>query len=165
LDQCPVGHPHQAATLTNLVWACLESYIQNGLRDIDFITSLFRGALAFRLQGHPDHPLSIYHLLKALIRRFSEEKSLPYVFMSSRNSSSTRPPGNPYRDNTINNLALALKTRYDKLDTSEDLDETINLFKDSLQLRPHGHPCRHITIFSLSSAICDLFSFHAYSEE
>ncbi|KAG1869920.1 CHAT domain-containing protein [Suillus subluteus] len=73
LDQCPVGHPHQAAALTNLAWARLQGCIRKDLQDIDFITSLFRETLALRPQGHPDHPLSIYHLLAALIWRYRKE--------------------------------------------------------------------------------------------
>ncbi|KAG1844227.1 hypothetical protein F4604DRAFT_1960469 [Suillus subluteus] len=73
LDQCPVGHPHQAAALTNLAWARLEGYIRNDFQDIDSITSLFREALVLRPQGHPNHPSSIYHLLKALIWRYGKE--------------------------------------------------------------------------------------------
>ncbi|KAG1837231.1 CHAT domain-containing protein [Suillus subalutaceus] len=75
LDQCPVGHPHRAAALTNLAWARLQGYIQNDFQDIDSITSLFREVLALRPQAHPDHPLSIYHLLKALIWRYCKENS------------------------------------------------------------------------------------------
>ncbi|KAG1850199.1 CHAT domain-containing protein [Suillus subalutaceus] len=75
LDQCPVGHPDRAAALTNLTWARLEGYIQSVFQDIDSITSLFREALALRLPGHPDHPLSIYHLLKALIWSYEKENS------------------------------------------------------------------------------------------
>ncbi|KAG2359469.1 CHAT domain-containing protein [Suillus spraguei] len=73
LDQCPVGHPDRAGALTNLAWARLEGYIENDLPDIDSTTSLFRDALALRPQGHRDHPLSIYHLVKALIWRFRKE--------------------------------------------------------------------------------------------
>ncbi|KAG2029056.1 CHAT domain-containing protein [Suillus americanus] len=73
LNQCPIGHPHQAAALTNLAWTRLEGCTQNDFQDIDSITSLFREALALRPQGHPDHPLSIYHLLKALIWRYRKE--------------------------------------------------------------------------------------------
>ncbi|KAG2083846.1 CHAT domain-containing protein [Suillus cothurnatus] len=79
LDQCPVGHPHRAAALTNLAWAQLEGYIQNDFQDIEYITSLFREALALRPQGHPDHPSSIYHLLKALIRRYIRERTAAYI--------------------------------------------------------------------------------------
>ncbi|KAG2062956.1 hypothetical protein BDR04DRAFT_1235616 [Suillus decipiens] len=73
LDQCPVSHPDRAGALTNLAWAHLQGYIRNNLQDIDWTTSLFRDALALRPQGHRDHPLSVYHLVKALIWRFSKE--------------------------------------------------------------------------------------------
>ncbi|KAG1830068.1 hypothetical protein DFJ58DRAFT_750614 [Suillus subalutaceus] len=73
LDQCPVGHLHRAAALTNLAWACLQGYIRKDFQDIDSITSLFREALALRPQGHPDHPLSIYNLTEALTWRYSKE--------------------------------------------------------------------------------------------
>ncbi|KAG1857676.1 CHAT domain-containing protein [Suillus subalutaceus] len=73
LDQCPVGHLHRAAALTNLAWARLKGYIRNDFQDIDSITSLFREALALRPQGHPDHPLSIYNLTEALTWRYSKE--------------------------------------------------------------------------------------------
>ncbi|KAG2068527.1 hypothetical protein BDR04DRAFT_1079298 [Suillus decipiens] len=74
LNQCPVGHPDRAGALTNLAWARLEGYTRNDFQDIDSVTFLFREALASRPQDHPDHPLSIYHLVKALIWRFSKEK-------------------------------------------------------------------------------------------
>ncbi|KAG1730546.1 CHAT domain-containing protein [Suillus paluster] len=66
LDQCPVGHPDRAAALTNLAWVCLQGYIQEDLLDIDSTTALLREALALRPHGHPDHPLSLYHLTEAL---------------------------------------------------------------------------------------------------
>ncbi|KAG2359464.1 CHAT domain-containing protein, partial [Suillus spraguei] len=47
--------------------------IENDLQDIDSTTSLFRDALASRPQGYRHHPLSVYHLVKALIWRFSKE--------------------------------------------------------------------------------------------
>ncbi|KAG1882814.1 CHAT domain-containing protein [Suillus subluteus] len=70
LDQCPIGHPDRAGALANLARARLEGYVQNDLQDIDYITSLFREALALRPEGHPDRPSSIYHLIKALILRY-----------------------------------------------------------------------------------------------
>ncbi|KAG1862750.1 hypothetical protein DFJ58DRAFT_225456 [Suillus subalutaceus] len=83
LDQCPVGHPHRAAALTNLAWARLQGYTQNDLQDIDCITSLFRETLALRPEGHPDHPLSIYHLLKALIWRYGKENFIAVYIQES----------------------------------------------------------------------------------
>ncbi|KIK37191.1 hypothetical protein CY34DRAFT_810585 [Suillus luteus UH-Slu-Lm8-n1] len=75
LEQCPVGHPDRAAALTNLAWARLKGYIQYNRHDIDSITSLFRDALALRPQGHPDHPLSLYHLTEALNWRYRKERT------------------------------------------------------------------------------------------
>ncbi|KAG1778842.1 hypothetical protein EV702DRAFT_1217687 [Suillus placidus] len=75
LDQCPVSHPDHAAALTNLAWACLKGYTQNDLHDIDATTSLFREALALRPQHHPDHPLYLYNLTKALTWRHIREST------------------------------------------------------------------------------------------
>ncbi|KAG1796551.1 hypothetical protein EV424DRAFT_1594810 [Suillus variegatus] len=69
LNQCRVGHPDRATALTNLAWVRLQGYIRNVVQDIDTITSLFRDALALRPQHHPDHPLSLYNLTKALTWR------------------------------------------------------------------------------------------------
>ncbi|KAG2339280.1 hypothetical protein BDR05DRAFT_992138 [Suillus weaverae] len=82
LDQCPVGHPDRAAILTKLTWARLKGYIQKDLEDIDSITSLFREALALRPQGHPDHPLSIYHLAEALTWHHIKEDTAVYIHES-----------------------------------------------------------------------------------
>jgi hypothetical protein len=85
LDQCPVGHPDRAGALTNLAWARFKGYIRNDLQDIDSVTSLFREALALRPQGHPDHLLSIYHLIRALISCYGKEKfTAVYIHESAR---------------------------------------------------------------------------------
>ncbi|KAG2122516.1 hypothetical protein BD769DRAFT_1360459, partial [Suillus cothurnatus] len=111
LDQCPVGHPYQAATLTNLAWAALKAIFKTM-----FKTSLIlSGAIA-----------SMCSL------------------------------GNPSRHSTLNNLAL--RTRYVKLNTSGDLDEAINLFRDWLRLALHGHPGPHRHLRNLSSALCSRFT-------
>ncbi|KIK33775.1 hypothetical protein CY34DRAFT_813374 [Suillus luteus UH-Slu-Lm8-n1] len=75
LDQCPTSHPDHAAALTNLAWARLEGYIRNHLQDIDTTISLFRDALALRPQRHPDRPLSLYNLTKALTWRHNKKST------------------------------------------------------------------------------------------
>ncbi|KAG1732991.1 CHAT domain-containing protein [Suillus occidentalis] len=75
LDQCPVSHPYHAEALTNLAWARLEGYIRNDLQDIDTTISLFRDALALRPQHHPDRPLSLYNLSRALNWRHSKKST------------------------------------------------------------------------------------------
>ncbi|KAG1790422.1 CHAT domain-containing protein [Suillus plorans] len=72
LDQCPVSHPDHATAFTNLACARLLGYIRNDVEDIDGTISLFRDALALRPQPHPDHPLSLYNLTRALNWRHSK---------------------------------------------------------------------------------------------
>ncbi|KAG1780660.1 CHAT domain-containing protein [Suillus placidus] len=95
LDQCPVGHPDRAGALTNLAWARLKGYIekdlQNDLQDIDSITSSFREALALQPQGHPDHSLATYHLIKALTWRNSEASTTAYIYESAQLSCKLLP--------------------------------------------------------------------------
>ncbi|KAG2065668.1 hypothetical protein BDR04DRAFT_1108062 [Suillus decipiens] len=44
-----------------------------------------------------------------------------------REALTLRPPGNSSHDDTLNTLALALQTRYDKLDIGENPNEAIDL--------------------------------------
>jgi hypothetical protein len=37
-----------------------------------------------RPQGHPDHPLSIYHLVEALIRHYSKDPTTAYIYESAQ---------------------------------------------------------------------------------
>ncbi|KAG2134129.1 CHAT domain-containing protein [Suillus clintonianus] len=83
LDQCPVDHPDHAAALTNLAWARLQGYIHKDLRGIYIATSLFRDALALRPQGHPDRPISLYHLIEALIWRYSYHATTVDIYKSA----------------------------------------------------------------------------------
>jgi tetratricopeptide (TPR) repeat protein len=84
LNQCPVGHPDQAAALTNLAWARIKAYIQNDFRDIDAIISLFREALTLRPQGHSDYPLSIYHLTETLTWCYHKERTAVFIHESAQ---------------------------------------------------------------------------------
>jgi hypothetical protein len=75
LDQCPHGHPHRAAALSNLGHAILYGFTQGIRADIDHAISLFRSALMLRPREHPDHLLSILNLCQALHHRHSHRKS------------------------------------------------------------------------------------------
>ncbi|KAG1778844.1 CHAT domain-containing protein [Suillus placidus] len=328
LDQCPVSHPDHAAALTNLAWARLKGYTQNDLHDIDATTSLFREALALRPQHHPDHPLYLYNLTKALtwrhirestaadireaaqlyhellplclegtylrsiaageygvdyvigecndlpidaseegiclrrvvlelcplghrhrprsidkltwalVTRFTQcgniddldtsvelgreavslcpeghsdlayspnnlacllecrfnhqgkpndldeaislyEESLrlrPVGYQNDtlldnlavslhREALTLRPPGHPDRDTTLNNLATALKIRYNELDVSEDLNEAIDLYCESRRLKRLDHLELHVTLSNLSSALCSRFTHTQKNED
>lgn len=74
LDQCPYGHAHHAAALSNLAHAILCGFAKTIENDIDRAIHLFRSALTLRPRGHVDHPLSILDLCDALCKRHSHKK-------------------------------------------------------------------------------------------
>ncbi|KAG1805697.1 uncharacterized protein BJ212DRAFT_1303962 [Suillus subaureus] len=84
LDQCLVDHFNHAAALTNLACARLEGCIQKDIQDADTTTSLFRKTIALRPQGHPDHTLSLYNLIRALNWHYSKEPTAAYIHESAQ---------------------------------------------------------------------------------
>ncbi|KAG1763718.1 CHAT domain-containing protein [Suillus occidentalis] len=268
LDQCPVDHPGHAAALSNLAWASLQGFMKNDSQDIDLVTSLIREALALRPQGHPDYPLSLYHLTEALTWRYIRERTAVHIHESAQlyckllslcpEGTNLRsiaagansvdyvinacnrlptdasdegihlrrivlqlcPPGHPhpralgnlanaldsrfeqcgridvidesiqvgreavslcpegydYCDDYLNILAVSLRSRfdhqgrsqdldetislvrYDKLDVSEDLNEAIDLYRESLRLTRIDHPERHRTLYNLGMVLCLRFT-------
>ncbi|KAG2041184.1 hypothetical protein BDR03DRAFT_979626 [Suillus americanus] len=161
LNQCPVGHPHRAAALTNLAWAHLQGYIRNDLQDIDSITSLFREALALRPQGHPDHPLSIYHLLKALIWRYCKENfTAVYIQECVQLSCKLLPlcPEGTYLRSIAagaNGIDYVIRECNELL--ADASDESIHLRRAILELCPLGHQARPKALMNLAQAVQDHF--------
>ncbi|KAG1862744.1 CHAT domain-containing protein [Suillus subalutaceus] len=144
------------SALTNLAWARLEGYIRKDFQDIDSIISLFREALALRPQGHPDHPLSIYHLLKALIWRYSKERTAVYIQECAQLSCKLLPScpegtylrsiaaganGVDYVIRACNNLPIDVS------------DEGIHLCRVVLELCPLGNKHRPKALNKLAQAV------------
>jgi tetratricopeptide (TPR) repeat protein len=161
LDQCPVSHPDRAAGLANLAWAHLQGYIQKDIQDIDSITSLFREALALRPQGHPDHPFSLYHLLKALIWRFSKETfNAAYIHESaqlSRKLLPLRPEGTYLRDIAAGANGVDYVIRECNKLPIDTSDEYICLRQIVLELCPLGNAHRPKSLDMLAWAIRSRF--------
>ncbi|KAG1830062.1 CHAT domain-containing protein [Suillus subalutaceus] len=182
LDQCPVGHPHRAAALTNLAI----------FNDIDSITSLFREALALRPHGHPDHPLSIYHLLKALIWRYSKENfAVVYIQECAQLSCKLLtlcpegthlhasdegihlrrvvlelcPLGSAHRPKALDNLAQAVEARFDQRGTIDDLAESVQHKREAVSLCPEGHSERDTYLNNLAYALQSRFNHQGNSDD
>ncbi|KAG2094539.1 CHAT domain-containing protein [Suillus cothurnatus] len=161
LDQCPVGHPDRAGALTNLAWARLEGYTQNDLQDIDSVTPLFREALALRPQGHPDHPLYLYHLTEALNWCYAKENFIAaYIHESAQlyckllplcpegtylHSITAGADGVDYVIHECNNLPI---------DAS---DEGIHIRRVILELCPLGNERRPKALYKLGCALRSRF--------
>jgi tetratricopeptide (TPR) repeat protein len=58
----------------------------------------------------------------------------------------------------LNNLALALGTRFNQLGRMEDLEEAVSWHSEALTLRPLGHPDHSISLNNLAAALGTRFS-------
>ncbi|KAG2066828.1 hypothetical protein BDR04DRAFT_1233728 [Suillus decipiens] len=151
LELCPLGQQHRLNALHKLGGALRLRFTQcSNIDDIDESIHLGHEAVSLCPEGHPDRGRYLNNLASsldnrfdhqgkpndldeairsaavwlALIARFNKRGNIDDITRAIslyRETLTLRPPGHPDRDTTLNNLALALKTRYDKLDVSEDL--------------------------------------------
>ncbi|KAG1887597.1 CHAT domain-containing protein [Suillus subluteus] len=163
LDQCPVGHPDRATALTSLAWARLLGYIRNDLQDIDTTISLFRDALALRPQRHPDHPLSLYNLTKALNWRHKKKNTAPDIREAAQIYHELLPlcPVGTY----IRSIVAGEDCVDYVIGGCNELpidasDEGIHLRRVVLELCPLGHQLRPRALDKLSSALSLCFKQH-----
>ncbi|KAG1717320.1 hypothetical protein EDD22DRAFT_129395, partial [Suillus occidentalis] len=159
LNQCPASHPDHAAALTNLAWARLKGYKRNHLQDIDATISLFRDALALRLQHHPDRPISLYNLAVGLSSRHSKKSTAADIRESAQLHHELLPlcPEGTY----LCSIAAGAGADY-VIDECNNLptdasDEGICLRRVVLELCPVGHQCRPRALDELSHVLRSRF--------
>ncbi|KAG1752450.1 CHAT domain-containing protein [Suillus paluster] len=157
LDECPVGHPDRAAALTNIAWACLQGCIRKDLQDFDSTISLFRDALALHPQGHPNHPLSLYHLTEALKWRYNNQPIPTEIFESTRlyHELCTYLCSITAGDNIVDYVIGACNDL-----PTDASDQGIQLRRIVLELCPLGHRHRLRALDELSRALRARFSQH-----
>ncbi|KAG1790464.1 CHAT domain-containing protein [Suillus plorans] len=163
LDLCPVGHPDHVTALTNLAWARLKGCIRNDFEDIDATTSLFRDALALRPQSHPDRPLSLYNLTKALSWRHNKKRTAVDIREAAQLYHELLPlcPEGTYLrsiaagENGVDYVIGACNKL--PIDAS---DEGIRLRRVVLELCPLGHQLRPRALDKLARAVQGRFDQH-----
>jgi tetratricopeptide (TPR) repeat protein len=136
LDQCPDDHSHHAAAISNLAHAILCGFTKGVRTDIDHAISLFRSALTHRPKEHPDHPLSILDLCKALHKRHSHRQDradLEEVAKLYRSLLSMCVEDSHLHFHTIEQCNALPR---------DSSDEIITLRRDVLQYCPPRHPHR-----------------------
>ncbi|KAG1775509.1 CHAT domain-containing protein [Suillus placidus] len=180
LDQCPVDHPDRASALANLASARLKGYIQGDLEDIDSTISLFREALALRPQGHPDHPLSLYHLAEALTWRYREEDTTVDLHECAQLYCKLLPlcpegtylrgiavgaNGVDYVIRACNDLSSALCSRFRQRGGIDDIDESIRVGREAVSLCPQEAINRDIYLNNLAVSLRCRFDHQGRSHD
>ncbi|KAH8111135.1 TPR-like protein [Phellopilus nigrolimitatus] len=168
LELHPPGHPDRSASLSNLGEAMQTCFEQTGrMEDLEESISLLRDALELHPPGHPDRSASLSNLGEAMQTCFEQIvriEDLEEAIVLHRDALRLRPPGHPDRSSSLNNLAVALRTRFKQtgqkiLQTGqmEDLEESIVLHHDALQLLPPGHPDHSEFLSNLGRAMWTRF--------
>ncbi|KAG1824270.1 CHAT domain-containing protein [Suillus variegatus] len=168
LDQCPVSHPDHATALTNLACARLEGYILNDLEDIDATTFLFRDALALRPQRHPNHPLSLYNLTRALTWRHNKESTAGDIREAAQLYHELLPlcPEGTYLysiaagENGVDHVIGSCNQL-----PKDASDEGIHFRRVVLDLCPLGHQLRPSILNKLSSALRSRFTQRGHIDD
>ncbi|KIM38734.1 hypothetical protein M413DRAFT_420131 [Hebeloma cylindrosporum] len=129
LELCHLSHPLRPQALNCLANVLKTQYDQKGQQnDLDESISLHRQALELRQQNDLDESISLH--------RQALELRPPHIQASS-----------------LNNLANALKTRYNQGGQQDDLEESISLHRRALELHPPPHPDRASSLTNLASAL------------
>ncbi|KAG2339350.1 hypothetical protein BDR05DRAFT_968083 [Suillus weaverae] len=172
---CPEGHSDAAYYLNNLAYLLGLRFDHQGKpNDLDEAISFYEEALHLRPVGHKYRDTSLDNLGQALITHFHKCEDMDDITRAislCREALTLRPPGHPRRDTTLINLALALDTRnrYEELDVTEglneDLNEVIDLCRESLRLTQLDHPERQRVLCSLSSTLCSRFTHTRKNED
>ena len=92
------------------------------------------------VQGSPESALEIYEFAKSMLiecKRSVPLDDLDTAILLFREALLQRPVSHPMRMYSINNLVMALVTRFDHLGRTEDLDEAIALACESGAVRPN----------------------------
>jgi tetratricopeptide (TPR) repeat protein len=71
----------------------------------------------------------------------------------SRQALDLQPPGDPDRSVSLNNLAIALDTRFRQLNDLNALAEAVERLRQALDLRPPGHPDRSQSLSNLANIL------------
>ncbi|KAH8111533.1 TPR-like protein [Phellopilus nigrolimitatus] len=74
-------------------------------------------------------------------------------------------PGHPDHSSSMNNLAVAVSTRFEQTGRMEDLEEAIVLHRDALELHPPGHTLRSGSLNNLANAVQTRFKHTGRMED
>ncbi|KAG2350993.1 hypothetical protein BDR05DRAFT_943283 [Suillus weaverae] len=125
------GHSGCDDYLNNLAISLLFRFFhQHNPNNLDDAISFLEEALRLLPFWHQYRDSSLDNIGGAFITRFA--------ISLRREALTLRPPGHPRRGTTLTNLAVALKARYDRLDVSEDLNEAIDMYRESLRMTIHS---------------------------
>ncbi|KAJ7448838.1 tetratricopeptide repeat-containing protein [Mycena galericulata] len=133
------GHESRGRLLNLLAAAVRTKFEQQGdPRDIDEAITLHREALEICASPHPE---------------WSDPKDIDEAITLHRTALEIFAPPHPLQGSYLNNLAIAIYTRFERQGDPEDIDEAITLHRQALEIRAPPHPLRASSLNNLANAV------------
>ncbi|KAF9062589.1 CHAT domain-containing protein [Rhodocollybia butyracea] len=149
LELCPAPHPNWSMLLNNLAVALSTRFEQQGkFENLEESIQCHREALWLRPSPHPT---DLIHSQTADFENL--EESIQY----DREALELRPAPHPDRPDSLNNLAAALFTQFNRKGDLENLEESIQCHREALELVPAPHPSRAVSLNNLAAALSTRF--------
>ncbi|KAJ3493343.1 hypothetical protein NMY22_g20222 [Coprinellus aureogranulatus] len=167
----PEGHPKRRTVLCNLA-ASVGYRFDNGLgsdNDLERGISLSKEAISLSSPGDQERTHGLGNLATLLFRLFEKTGKLEHLdesISTYEEAFALFPSGHSGRAILMSNLAERLHLRFEKREAQdmEDLFKSIQLLKDSLDMRHLGHPQRPQSLVSLALALYCWFENHGPPE-
>jgi len=154
----------ESESLDNLAGTLWERFEQEGeIRDLEEAISLYRQVLEHRPPQNPLRPNSLNNLSKVLLRRWSDygynPRDVDEAILLPKQALEIQSPthDHPSLSESLNNLALALWTRFRQGGQPLDLDKAISMHRQALELRVSPHPSLSESLNNLALALWTRF--------
>jgi tetratricopeptide (TPR) repeat protein len=164
----PLSHPLRSSILNHLATAARKKFGNLGqLSDLELSISLLKEALNLRPPSHPEHSTLLNNLANAFITRFTQMRQVSdleesiYLYRKALDLSLlTLPLHNDHsgqHSGFLNNLANALLRRFEELHQHADIEESIALNREVLDLQSSLYPNQFRALYHLANALITRF--------
>ncbi|KAJ7865821.1 CHAT domain-containing protein [Mycena leptocephala] len=143
----PDGYPDKPGWLNNLGNSLFRHFERLGdLSDINKSVLMFEDAVQLTPDGHPDKPSRLNNLGTCL-----------WAALSGLVISATLTNGHPDKPSRLNNLGNSLLGRFERLGDLSDINKSVLMLEDAVQLTPDGHPDKPTRLNNLGNSLFRCF--------
>ena len=158
----PPDNPHRIRFLSNLGSSLWDRYLcVDSDTDLDEAIERLQGGLELPHAGDETQSTTLCRLGGVLTSRYkrsrADDADLQLAITYQRKALESRPEGHPDRDDSLNNLAVALRLRFQLTHDQTDLEDAISYYREALALIPEGHKNRSASLGNLAGGLLERY--------
>jgi tetratricopeptide (TPR) repeat protein len=166
----PMGHERRAEAVGDLGDALFHFCADNQIDDTRARrgAELLREAVLLTPPRHPSRDRALHRLARTLLfvmyRHLGDLNALSECIVLYHEALQLRKAGHPERDDSLSNLAVALKWSFERCGDPSLMEECIRLSREVLELRKPGNPRRDRALSNLATTLHLFVSFQGGME-